>query len=136
MFARPTLARIAALFLAAAIPVVAFVPSSAHAQAATSEQNVMSSSQIREVFNRLSSSERKMIQSEAAVVGMYTSAIDGKFGRGTETAIRALPKWIREMSSGKVIVKADTPTDLERFLREVARKEWSSWIYGEGGEGE
>lgn len=120
---------------AAALAAVA-VPSAVLAQAATPEQAVLSSETIRQVFNALSEKERRIVQAEAMTAGLYNATPDGKFGPKTELAIRALPKWIREMSSGEVIVKADTPEDLARFLGEVGRGEWSAWLYGEGGEGE
>jgi hypothetical protein len=112
------------------------VPSVVLAQAATPDQNVLSSQTIRDVFNSLPERERRIVQAEALTAGLYTSTVDGKFGPNTELAIRALPKWIREMSYGEVIVEADTPAKLEKFLLEVGRGEWSMWLYGEGGEGE
>ena len=120
---------------AAALAAVA-VPSAVLAQAATPEQAVLSSETIRRVFNGLPERERRIVQAEAMTAGLYQGTPDGKFGPKTELAIRALPKWIREMSSGKIIVKADTPADLEHFLHEVGEGAWSAWLYGEGGEGE
>jgi hypothetical protein len=126
-----------ALFRSAAAAIAAVaVPAAALAQAATSDQNVLSSEAIRAVFEALPDRERRIVQAEALTAGLYTSTVDGKFGPGTELAIRKLPGWINEMSYGEITVSVGTPAELEKFLLEVGRGEWSAWLYGEGGEGE
>jgi peptidoglycan hydrolase-like protein with peptidoglycan-binding domain len=117
-----------------AVVLVSAAPKTLFAQAATPDQNILRYETIRDVFNSLSEADRRVVQKEAKITGVYSGAVDGKFGPGTDLAIRALPKWIRENTSGRIIVEADTPVKLKKFLTEVARLEWSAWLYGEGGE--
>ena len=87
-------------------------------------------------FASLSRGERQAIQTELQTGGFYSGTIDGAWGPGTARGAQAVAAYIVENSGGSVRPDISSPAAVQRFLKDLARARYSSWIYGEGGEGE
>lgn len=86
-------------------------------------------------FDRLSAFERRNLQVELQMAGLYAASVDGSYGPSTRRAIVSAPNFLRDNSQGRVRVELVTLGDLETFLRDIATGEYSKWLYGEGDEG-
>lgn len=90
---------------------------------------------LRYAFEQLTYFERRSLQVELQMAGLYQATVDGAYGPSTRRAIVSAPNFIRDNSQGRVTIAVETVSDLENFLRQIAMGEYSRWLYGEGNEG-
>jgi hypothetical protein len=97
--------------------------------------SAQSADMLKEEFNGLSDFERRNVQVELQIAGLYTSSIDGGWGPGTQRALLSAPGFIHDQSYGRVSVPFSTRTEVQTFMKQIAKGEYSQWFYGEGEEG-
>ena len=89
---------------------------------------------LQSAFMALSAGQRKIVQQELQTAGFYSGVIDGKYGRGTASALQNAAEFIDYNSGGRVKPDVRTATGSQIFLLAIASGEMAAWLYGEGGE--
>lgn len=83
---------------------------------------------IEQVFEQLTSSERRNLQAQLFVAGLYRARIDGRYGLSTRRAILLALYRIRETSQGRISVDLTATNELEEFMRNLAKGAYSRWL--------
>ncbi|MBU2959197.1 peptidoglycan-binding protein [Paracoccus sp. 1_MG-2023] len=110
-------------FILAAMAALA-VPSVSMAQA-----NPLQSS-----FEKLADRDRRAAQEQLQTGGFYTGAIDGRYGRGTQSGLINAAEFIYENSYRKVRFDLSSPAGTQGYLTALARGDLGKYLFGEGDE--
>lgn len=86
-------------------------------------------------FKQLSENERRNLQVELQMAGLYTANVDGKWGPSTRNAIVNTPNYLKNASGGTMTVQLETYGDVTNLLRDIAQGNLSYLLYREGSEG-
>lgn len=84
---------------------------------------------LRLGYQALDEEGRKTVQEEMRLTGLYDGQVDGIYGEETAKALEAVPLFLRTETVDKIEVPLDTPEDGVRFVREIAQRAWSGFLY-------
>lgn len=84
-------------------------------------------------FASLSPDDRRNAQEELQIAGFYDGPVDGAYDATVEAALLAAADFIAENWEGKVI-PLSTAAEAKTYLNDLASRNLSAWLYGEGGE--
>jgi peptidoglycan hydrolase-like protein with peptidoglycan-binding domain len=91
---------------------------------------------LQAAFDGFSDSARREVQSRLQAAGFYQGTIDGRYGPGTEAALRETAAFIDYNSYGKVKPDIGSDDGARAYLRALADGTHDKWLWGEGGEGD
>lgn len=86
-------------------------------------------------FSQLTEMERRNVQVELQMAGLYTANVDGDWGPSTRRAIVNAPNYINAQSGDDTTVVLETYGDVTTLLKEIAQGQWSHLLYRESNEG-
>lgn len=86
-------------------------------------------------FEQLSLNEKRNLQVELQMAGLYTANVDGAWGPSTRRAIVGTPMYLKRASGGEIEIQLETFGDVETMIRDVASGKWSYLLYREDYEG-
>lgn len=89
---------------------------------------------LQSAFEGLGDSGRRAAQKQLQAGGFYNGAIDGSYGRGTQSALTNAADFIYENSYQKVRFDLASLTDARRYLNALARGDLGKYLFGEGDE--
>ena len=87
-------------------------------------------------FGALSDTDRRTVQEELSLAGLYSGRIDGQGGARTRSALLASLAFLHDNSYGRVTIPLTGPADAEAYLQALSHRAHSGYLYGEGEEGQ
>lgn len=85
-------------------------------------------------YSALGDADRRVVQQELALAGVYTGAVDGGVDGAIAQALAETPAFLERHTDDGITVPLDTAEDGARFVRELAAQEWSGFLYGTASE--
>ena len=91
---------------------------------------------LQSAFESLSGGGRQRVQAKLSEAGFYQGAVDGRYGRGTDAALRNAAAFVADNSYGKVRPDLASAGGAGAFVAGIAAGDYDAWFWGEGGETE
>lgn len=92
------------------------------------------SNPLQSAFEDLADSGKRAAQEQLQAGGFYEGSIDGRYGRGTHSALVNAAQFIHENSYRKVYFDLSNSAGAQRYVNALARGELGKYLFGEGDE--